>query len=134
MIKSNHLDFNQVGNDIPSQFDVTDFKIRAKGSLKSIFSYMFPNGRIRGNEFVIGDLQGAPGDSCSFNLDKDGLGSEFNGGNSFSDFIDVWSYSQNTSFQDSVKEISERFGIPLQHTYVEPAQPTYKQEPKQEKL
>lgn len=134
MIKNNNLDFNQAGNDIPSQFDVTDFKTRAKGSLKSIFGYMFPNGRIRGNEFVIGNLDGSPGDSCSFNLDKDGLGSEFNGGNSFSDFIDVWSYSQNVSFQDSVKEISERFGIPLQHTYVAPAEPVYKPEPKQEKV
>ena len=134
MIKNSNLDFNQAGNDIPSQFDVTDFKTRAKGSLKSIFGYMFPNGRIRGNEFVIGNLDGSPGDSCSFNLDKDGLGSEFNGGNSFSDFIDVWSYSQNISFQDSVKDISERFGIPLQHTYVAPAEPVYKPEPKQQRV
>jgi len=71
--EKNNLDFNQVGHEGSVKFDIKSFKDRSRGSLKTIFTHMFPNGKIRGNEFVVGDLNGAPGDSCSFNLDKDGF-------------------------------------------------------------
>ena len=66
---------------------------------------------MRGNEFIIGDLNGAPGDSCSFNLEKDGVGSEFNGGQSFSDFIDVWQKVYGCNFAEAVRDISNKFAI-----------------------
>ena len=106
------LDFNPSGRDKPEKFDVKGFKDRARGSIKSIFTHMFPQGKMRGNEFIIGDLNGAPGDSCSFNLEKDGVGSEFNGGQSFSDFIDVWQKVYGCNFAEAVKGISEKFSIP----------------------
>ena len=117
MKEENYLDFNLVGSEEPSRFDVQDFKERSRGSLRSIFIHLFPNGKIRGSEFIIGNMEGDPGDSCSFNLEKDGVGSEFNGGESFSDFIDVWSYVHNCSFPDAVEHISERFSIPLQRAH-----------------
>jgi len=111
--EKNKLDFNQVGHEDSVKFDIKGFKDRSRGSLQRIFTHMFPNGKLRGNEFVVGDLNGAPGDSCSFNLEKDGVGSEFNGGQSFSDFIDVWQKVYHCNFAESIRDISNKFAIPL---------------------
>ena len=118
--EKNNLDFNQVGHEGSVKFDIKSFKDRSRGSLKTIFTHMFPNGKIRGNEFVVGDLNGAPGDSCSFNLDKDGVGSEFNGGQSFSDFIDVWQKVYGCNFAEAVRDISNKFAISLIEEPIKP--------------
>ena len=41
------LDFNPSGRDKPEKFDVKGFKDRARGSIKSIFTHMFPQGKMR---------------------------------------------------------------------------------------
>ena len=86
-----------------NNIDIELFKRECSSRLSQIFFHLFPNGRIRGKEFIVGDLDGSPGDSVSFNLDssKLGVGGEFNslgGHKMFSDFIEVWRYKKNVAF------------------------------------
>ena len=49
--------------------DIDSFKLKCSTRLSDIFFHLFPSGRIRGKEFIIGDLNGKPGDSVSFSLE-----------------------------------------------------------------
>ena len=101
-----------------NNIDIELFKRECSSRLSQIFFHLFPNGRIRGKEFIVGDLDGSPGDSVSFNLDssKLGVGGEFNslgGHKMFSDFIEVWRYKKNVDFITAVKDIGEFIGNPI---------------------
>jgi hypothetical protein len=48
----------------------------------------FPNGRVVGREFKVGNIYGDAGESLSINIDK-GIGSDFAGDYKFADLIDV---------------------------------------------
>ena len=99
--------------------DIDSFKLKCSTRLSDIFFHLFPSGRIRGKEFIIGDLNGKPGDSVSFSLDssKLGVGGEFNGMGGhkmFSDFIDVWKHKKNVDFITAVEDISNFIGSPIE--------------------
>ena len=94
-------------------FDLDRFKSQCQSRLPHILQHLLPNGKIKGEEFVCGDLYGSPGDSCSFSLNKNtpGLGGEFNGGKMFGDFIDLWQHVKNCDFQDAVKDIGDYISV-----------------------
>ena len=101
-------------------FDLSRFKDECFPRLSHILQHLLPQGRVRGSEFVCGDLDGSFGDSCSFSLNREnpGLGGEFNGSRMFGDFIDLWQHQHGCSFGEAVEEISDFMSIrvPLKNT------------------
>jgi len=84
--------------------------------LESVLHYLFPHGRIRGNKFYVGDIDGTPGKSMVVELQgsRRGLWKDFStddGG----DTLDLWAMSQGLSarldFRRVVDEIRLWLGI-----------------------
>ena len=55
-------------------FDLSRFKDECFPRLSHILQHLLPQGRVRGSEFVCGDLDGSFGDSCSFSLNRENPG------------------------------------------------------------
>lgn len=102
------LDFN----DAPEQRDelATDTDALRAGlldRLEAVLHYLFPQGRIRGGKFTIGDVDGNPGKSLVVELDgpRRGLWKDFStdeGG----DVIDLWARSQGRSARSDFPRIA----------------------------
>ncbi|MBU9576432.1 AAA family ATPase [Burkholderia multivorans] len=102
------LDFN----DAPEQRDElasdTDaLRTGLMGRLEAVLHYLFPQGRIRGGKFTIGDVDGNPGKSLVVELDgsRRGLWKDFStdeGG----DIIDLWARSQGRSARSDFPRIA----------------------------
>lgn len=111
------LDFN----DAPEQRDelASDTDALRAGlldRLEAVLHYLFPQGRIRGGKFYVGDVDGNPGKSLVVELDgpRRGLWKDFStdeGG----DIIDLWARSQGRSarsdFPRIAAEIRQWLGI-----------------------
>ena len=112
------LDFN----DAPEQRDelASDTDALRAGlldRLEAVLHYLFPQGRIRGGKFYVGDVDGNPGKSLVVELDgpRHGLWKDFStdeGG----DIIDLWARSQGRSarsdFPRITGEIRQWLGLP----------------------
>lgn len=102
------LDFN----DAPEQRDelTTDSDALRGGlleRLEAVLHYLFPQGRIRGGKFTIGDVDGNPGKSLVVELEgpRRGLWKDFStdeGG----DVIDLWARSQGRSARSDFPRIA----------------------------
>ena len=90
--------------------------------LESVLLYLFPSGRIRGNKFYVGDIDGAPGKSLVVELDgpRRGLWKDFaddDGG----DLIAAWAKSRGLSTQHDFPRIADEirqwlgFAPPVDH-------------------
>ncbi len=85
---------------------------------QSILFHLFPNGRVHGQEFHIGDVHGAPGKSLKISLREDrlGVGADFEAGQHFSDLIDVWAAAtgriarRSSDFAEIIEEIEGYLG------------------------
>lgn len=113
------LDFN----DAPDQeisttepgFDAKELKARLLERLPEALAWLFPNGKIRGRQFVIGDLQGNPGKSLVVELEgpKAGMWIDFATGES-GDIFDLWAASHgldsHRQFPDLVRKIARWLG------------------------
>ena len=102
------LDFN----DAPEQRDelTSDTDALRAGlldRLEAVLHYLFPQGRIRGGKFYVGDVDGNPGKSLVVELDgpRRGLWKDFStdeGG----DIIDLWARSQGRSARSDFPRIA----------------------------
>ncbi len=113
------LDFN----DAPDQeisatepgFDAKELKARLLDRLPEALAWLFPNGKTRGRQFVIGDLQGNPGKSLVVELEgpKAGMWIDFATGES-GDIFDLWAASHgldsHRQFPDLVRKIARWLG------------------------
>ena len=66
------LDFNDAapqGRAQPASLDREAILSRAKMQLEPLLQMLFPHGKRRGREFVVGNLQGEPGDSLCVALE-----------------------------------------------------------------
>ena len=80
--------------------------------LESVLLYLFPNGRVRGNKFYVGDIVGTPGKSLVVELEgpRRGLWKDFaedDGG----DLIDAWAKSRGLSTQHDFPRIAEEIRL-----------------------
>jgi hypothetical protein len=92
----------------------------------------YPEGRVRGAEFVIGDPEGNKGESMSISLSK-GFGADFATGQKFGDLIDVYAARFGVDIKIAVGELAERLGIPQEQTRTKRVQTERKKpEPKAE--
>lgn len=98
---------------------IKNLKRRMAPRARDILLYLFPNGRIEGNEFITGDIHGARGRSLKVSLspDKLGVGSDFATGETYADLIDLWAsqsgrVARRHDFNDICEEIESFIGNP----------------------
>jgi putative DNA primase/helicase len=84
--------------------------------LEAMLHYLFPNGRIRGGKFYVGDVDGSPGKSLVVELEgpRRGLWKDF-ADDTGGDHIELWARSRNLSsrhdFPQVIDEISRWIGF-----------------------
>ena len=70
----------------------------------------YPNGKVRGHEFVVGDPEGNAGSSMSINLTK-AFGKDFSTGEKFGDLIDVYAARFGVDKGTAARELAKKLGI-----------------------
>jgi putative DNA primase/helicase len=104
------LDFNDAAE--PREDLISDTEALRTGlldRLEAVLHYLFPQGRIRGGKFYVGDTDGSPGKSLVVELEgpRRGLWKDFatdDGG----DVIDLWARSQGLSARHDFPEACDR--------------------------
>ena len=117
------LDYNNAPEQRPeTAADTQALRDGLLDRLESVLLYLFPSGRIRGNKFYVGDIDGAPGKSLVVELDgpRRGLWKDFaddDGG----DLIAAWAKSRGLSTQHDFPRIADEirqwlgFAPPVDH-------------------
>jgi 5S rRNA maturation endonuclease (ribonuclease M5) len=112
------LDFNDVPDVIVPRPDKDEVRARLLDQLESVLLYLFPRGKRRGKQFVVGNLQGAPGDSLVIELEgpKRGLWIDFDTGES-GDVLALWAcvrgYTLPAGFSDLLDDAGDWLVVPL---------------------
>src|SRR5687767_14712936 len=70
----------------------------------------FPNGRFHGNEFQVGNIQGEPGESLSFNVEK-GYGCDFATTEDFGDMISLYAAMRGIKQMEAARELTHDLGL-----------------------
>lgn len=90
--------------------DIAELKSRLEADLEGVCRFLLPGGKLKGNEYTIGDFNGSPGNSVSFNI-KRGQGGEFNGGE-LGDIVLLWKNVRGAnSYREIIPEIKEYLGV-----------------------
>ena len=76
---------------------------------KTLLPQWFPNGRFKGAEWTMGDIDGKPGTSLQFNVDK-GYGTDFASGAVFGDIIDLYAQAHRLSLADAARTLEAMVG------------------------
>lgn len=84
-----------------------------------------PGGRMRGREYVCGNLRGGEGDSLSVNMDT-GKWADFAGDDKGGDLISLYAAIQGIGQADAAKAISENIGIDFSGTEIPKKMPEVK--------
>jgi|ETNvirnome_6_100_1030635.scaffolds.fasta_scaffold06772_3 5S rRNA maturation endonuclease (ribonuclease M5) len=107
------------GHYASGQLTSEDYIRRLKDDMNAqafgVLSYLFPNGKREGSEFVVGGLHGKPGRSLKISMaeGKIGVGEDFATGEKFGDLIDVWQKQRNMDFRDTCEEVERFLGRPF---------------------
>ncbi len=111
------FDFNDVPDVVISRRDKDEVRARLLDQLESVLLYLFPRGKRRGKQFVVGNLQGAPGDSLVIELEgpKRGLWIDFDTGES-GDVLALWAcvrgYTLPADFSDLLDDAGDWLIVP----------------------
>jgi 5S rRNA maturation endonuclease (ribonuclease M5) len=111
------LDFNDVPDVIVPRRGKDEVRARLLDQLESVLLYLFPRGKRRGKQFVIGNLQGDPGDSLVIELEgpKRGLWIDFDTGES-GDVLALWAcvrgYTLPAEFSDLLDDAGDWLVVP----------------------
>ncbi|MFZ5534132.1 MAG: AAA family ATPase [Pseudomonadota bacterium] len=111
------LDFNDVPDVSTPRRDKDEVRARLLDQLESVLVYLFPRGKRRGKQFVVGNLQGAPGDSLVVELEgpKRGLWIDFETGES-GDVLALWAcvrgYTLPAHFSDLLDDAGDWLVVP----------------------
>jgi len=71
---------------------------------------LMPGGRVVGNEYVAGDINGGPGDSCKVNL-QTGKWADFADTDKGGDLISLYAAKRGISQVEAARELSSEYGI-----------------------
>ena len=111
------LDFNDAIDPREAQLNDTEaLRAGLLDRLESVLLYLFPQGRIRGGKFYVGDVDGNAGKSLVVELEGDrrGLWKDF-ASDEGGDIIDLWARSQGLSarhdFPRLASEIRQWLGV-----------------------
>jgi len=109
MHESSYFDFNDAADRVPGTTeDVEGLRHALIDRLESVLLFLFPQGRIRGGKFYVGDIDGSPGKSLVVEMEgaRRGLWFDFAtdmGG----DMFDAWGLSRNLSVKTDFTRILE---------------------------
>lgn len=79
-------------------------------NFRALVQEWFPHGQPRGREWVVGDLDGNPGDSLSINT-EDGIWKDFATGEGGSDPIGLYAAMRRIKPGEAALELAQRFGV-----------------------
>ena len=108
MQESSYFDFNDAADRITGTVeDVETLRHALIDRLESVLLFLFPQGRIRGGKFYVGDIDGSAGKSLVVEMEgsRRGLWKDFStdeGG----DVIDLWARSQGRSARSDFPRIA----------------------------
>jgi hypothetical protein len=109
MHESSYFDFNDAADRLPGTTeDFEGLRHALIDRLESVLLFLFPQGRIRGGKFYVGDIDGSPGKSLVVEMEgaRRGLWFDFAtdmGG----DVFDAWGLSRNLSVKTDFTRILE---------------------------
>lgn len=109
------FDFNDVSVVTTSRHDRDEIRARLLDRLESVLVYLFPHGKRRGAQFLVGNLRGEPGDSLVVELEgeKRGVWIDFATGES-GDILALWAsvrrYALPTDFGTVLEEVADWLG------------------------
>lgn len=109
------FDFNVAPIDDAPRSNRDEVRARLLDRLESVLVYLFPRGKRRGAQFLVGNLQGAPGDSLVVELegDKRGVWIDFATGES-GDVLALWAgarrYTLPADFGEVLEEVADWLG------------------------
>ena len=103
------LDFN----DAPTwgqqeRLDLFQLKIALTANCEAVCYHLFPSGKVKGKEFLVGDISGTPGKSLSINL-KSGVWADF-ASDQKGDLVELWMKSRRLDFVQACKEAQDFLG------------------------
>lgn len=116
------LDFNDApdqGAPVHLGHDARDLKAQLLARLPAALAYLFPAGKIRGKQFVVGDLQGNPGRSLVVELEGEraGMWIDFATGEG-GDILQAWAHVQGLDstrdFPQLMAAVADWLGVPSQ--------------------
>lgn len=83
------------------------------GQIGSILSFLLPDGKKQGHEWVVGSLAGEGGKSMAVRMTggKTGVWSDFATGDSGGDLLDLWSAVRQLSFVETLKQVKIYLGV-----------------------
>ena len=84
-------------------FTLDEVKAMLLSRAEAVCKDLFPMGRVRGREFVIGGLDGGKGQSMSINL-KSGVWKDFAKGDAGSNLLELWRANLGTADINTAKE------------------------------
>lgn len=111
------FDFNQVEEFVLPLHDRDEIRTRLLEQIESVLLYLFPQGKRRGSQFCIGNLQGDPGDSLVVELQgpKRGVWIDFATGEA-GDVLALWAsargYTLPTDFGDLLEDAGTWLMVP----------------------
>ena len=79
----------------------------------SVCRHLLPDGKRQGHEWVVGNLDGAAGDSLKICISgsKIGVGADFATGQTFGDLLDVWMAARGCDLKTAMLEASNYLGV-----------------------
>lgn len=127
------MDFNDAPDQSAAEretFDAKELKAHLIDRLPEALAYLFPNGKYRGKQFIVGDLQGNAGKSLVVDLQdqKAGMWIDFatsEGG----DVLDLWAQANGMDSQRNFPQVMESIARWLGEAPLRPVQPVIKKEP-----
>jgi len=127
------MDFNDAPDQSATEresFDAKELKAHLIDRLPEALAYLFPNGKYRGKQFVVGDLHGNAGKSLVVDLQgqKAGMWIDFatsEGG----DVLDLWAQANGMDSQRNFPQVMESVARWLGEAPLRPVQPVIKKEP-----
>lgn len=102
------LDFNDAHPIAPARHDRDEIRARLLDRLESVLVYLFPCGKRRGAQFLVGNLRGEPGDSLVVELEgeKRGVWIDFATGES-GDVLALWASARRYALPGDFGEVLE---------------------------
>ncbi len=118
------LDFNDAPDQeatLKPRFEASDLKAQLLARLPSVLYYLFPAGKQRGKQYVVGDLDGNAGKSLVIELDgaRAGMWINFATGEG-GDILDAWARVMHLDarhdFPAVMSSVAQWLGVPDQPT------------------
>jgi 5S rRNA maturation endonuclease (ribonuclease M5) len=113
-----YFDFNDAADvSQVAHYDKDDLRARLLDRLEVVLVYLFPHGKRQGTHFVVGNLQGDPGDSLVIELEgaKRGIWIDFATGES-GDVLALWAavrgFSLPRDFGDLLDDVGNWLAVP----------------------